>query len=157
MDILCTYVLTSPFGEQSTNSGIFNATTYEMQSLESLHAALIEKILSARQWDKTEAERITVVNIQTEKSLLCKSAEGESMNAIHRILALLEREIENADVTKRQYQGICDDFASAEDDGDTDEMLYAEKDRYAWSFYEERLNELKEEIARITKTAENQK
>jgi len=48
-----------------------------MQSLESLHAALIEKILSARQWDKTEAERITVVNIQTEKSLLCKSAEGE--------------------------------------------------------------------------------
>ena len=77
MNVLCTYILTSLFGEQSTNSGIFNATTCEMQSLESLHAALIEKILSARQWDKTEAERITVVNIQTEKSLLCKSAEGE--------------------------------------------------------------------------------
>jgi hypothetical protein len=79
------------------------------------------------------------------------------MNAIPRILALLEREIENADVTRRQYQGICDDFASAEDDDDTDEMLYAEKDRYAWSFYEERLNELKEQIGLITRATENQK
>lgn len=77
MNVLCAYILTSLFGEQSTNSGIFNVTTCEMQSLESLHAVLIEKILNARQWDKTEAERITVVNIQTEKSLLCKSTEGE--------------------------------------------------------------------------------
>jgi hypothetical protein len=87
MKVLCAYILNSPFGEQSTESRIFDVALDKMNSLELLNEALVEEIRVYWHWDKKDIHRIKITNIQTEKSIISGCSYKESILEEDRITA----------------------------------------------------------------------